>query len=109
MSNVKCVEPGCTAYITDPCIKTNVLFQMKLDLTEQFESAITGKTEIQDKIKSVNHLLEKDLGLIDHEEHFSSFSQKKSQVFGASISNPILFTLVCIKGHKNQYSITCNP
>ena len=99
MPDIKCITPGCTAYISDPCIMIKGLFLKKLDLEVK-----RGHTN--DEIDMINKILHDDLGLKNHEELFDNFKRDHRKKKTAK-SQPILFNLVCINGHRNQYYINC--
>lgn len=100
MPDIPCKELGCTLLITDPCVKLKGLFILRKDLTERLKN--TKEEGQQALLNSVDQLLEKELGLNTSFSRVFTGPEKMSYA-----TDPILFTLKCIKGHIHQYSITC--
>lgn len=101
MPDIPCKEPGCTEYISDPCVKMKGLFLLYNDLSERLKV-----TKIEDQfalLNSVNHLIEIELGLYLKDSNAFLEREKLKQE-----NVPIRFTLKCIKNHVNQYFITCH-
>jgi hypothetical protein len=98
MADILCKQ--CNAYISDPCVMISGLFLKKMNLEAKPKRA-------DDKIDTINKILQEKLGLDNHQQLFERFKRhyRKSKV--AKVNQPILFTLTCINGHTNQYSITC--
>ena len=100
MPDIPCKEPGCTNLITDPCVKLKGLLIIRKDLSERFK--ITEEAEQQELLNSLDQFFEKELGLSTSNNNAFLQPERMVEAIG-----PILFTLICIKGHKHQYSITC--
>lgn len=97
MPNIPCKI--CGALINDPCVKVSGLFLTKMDLEAQ-------PFPDQTKLDAVNYLVEEELGVNEHQQHFNNFVARRS---GQRVApQPILFRLTCINGHKDHYSITCS-
>lgn len=101
MTKVKCATPGCPCWISDPCFKTRALFQIRTDLLERLAEEPANKL-VPASINHLDALIENELGFQDIQAHHLLFrnSELTSGVFH-------LFTLICMLGHKNQYSIRC--
>ncbi|SEM65500.1 hypothetical protein SAMN05192574_101351 [Mucilaginibacter gossypiicola] len=101
MPNVKCITPDCPCWISDPCVKTNALFQIRTDLLERLVQAPADK-QISASINQVDSLIVSELGIQDIHAQHQLFKKSGTQrtVFH-------LFTLVCVLNHKNQYNISC--
>lgn len=101
MPKIKCLTPECPCWISDPCVKTNALFQIRADLLDRLAEAPADK-QIPASINQVDSLIESELGFQDIQAQHQLF--KKS---GTNLGAFRLFTLVCVLGHKNQYNLKC--
>jgi len=101
MPNVKCITPDCPCWISDPCVKTNALFQIRTDLLERLVQDPANK-QVSASINQVGSLIESELGIQDIHTQHQLF---KSSVAGSGVFH--LFTLVCVLNHKNQYNLNC--
>ena len=102
MPNIKCITPGCPHWISDPCIKTNSLFQIHTDLMERLENT-PGDKDIMTCIYNLDSIMESELGFQDVQARYQIH---KKAAEGASEVH--LFTLICVLGHKNQYQLKCS-
>lgn len=102
MPHIKCTEPSCEAYITDPCVKLEGLFLIRADLSEKLGKNPT-EPGLQQKLDQLDELLDSQLGVT--QEKMASLSVSKSRALKKT--DEMLFILTCINGHKRQYSITC--
>ncbi|MDP9081663.1 MAG: hypothetical protein M3O71_29985 [Bacteroidota bacterium] len=101
MPDIKCITPDCPMWISDPCVKTNALFQIRTDLLDRLTKDPADKL-IPASINHVDSLIESELGIQDiHAQH----QQFKNSAGGSGTFH--LFTLVCVLGHKNQYDLKC--
>ena len=106
MADVKCKEPHCDCYISDPCIKVSGLFLTKIDLEE------SGGTDPfkDDKISTIDKILQNDLGLDNHQHLYTQFKADYRAFKKATVTGKTRFTLTCRLGHTHDYFITCsNP
>jgi len=101
MPKVKCIAPDCPCWISDPCVKTNALFQIRTELLERLVQAPADK-QISASINQLDSLIESELGIQNIHAQHQLF--KKT---GAQTGAFHLFTLVCVRNHKNQYNISC--
>ncbi|TFF37268.1 hypothetical protein [Mucilaginibacter psychrotolerans] len=88
-------------WISDPCVKTSALFQIRADLMDRLAEAPADK-QIPVSINQVDSLIESELGIQDIPARHQLF-RKTTAVSGVFH----LFTLVCVLGHKNQYNLKC--
>ena len=101
MPKVKCIYPGCPCWISDPCVKTNALFQIRTDLLDRLEEKPADK-QVAASLNHVDSLIESELGFQDIQAQHQLYKNA-----GAAAGVFHLFTLVCVRGHKNQYNIKC--
>ncbi|WEK34522.1 MAG: hypothetical protein P0Y53_18705 [Candidatus Pseudobacter hemicellulosilyticus] len=106
MPHVKCIEPSCPHYITDPCVKLEGLFLIRTDLFVQLEMD-PDNLSIQRKLDQLDELMDSQLGL--NQEKISFLNASKTSKGTVKKTGALLFTLTCLLGHRNQYSITCEP
>jgi len=101
MPNIKCISPGCPCWISDPCVKTNALLQIRTDLVDRLEKTPADK-HVTASLNHLDALLESELGFHDIQAQYQRY--KSAGVATAAFH---LFTLVCALGHTNQYNIQC--
>ena len=101
MPNIKCITPDCPYWLSDPCVKTNALFQIRTDLLERLEKTPADK-QVTANLNRLDALMESELGFQDIQAQHQLY--KNTEVTGSVMH---LLTLVCVLGHKNQYSIKC--
>ena len=104
MPHIKCKEPKCPHYITDPCVKLEGLFLIREDLFAEKERN-PKDTAIQKKLEQLDELIQSQLGV--SENKISSLSVNMTGKRAVKNSNAMLFTLTCLLGHRHQYFITC--
>lgn len=118
MADVKCIEPDCPYFISDPCAQVTGLFRLRMNLVHlSHESTGEPLAAIRQKILDIHTALQEDLGLppevyepryTAYKERFERWRREEAEALAVAPGDPIVFTLECRLKHRHQYTMSCD-